>query len=58
LLLVCLMLPSPLFLASCGGGGGGGGGSTPGTPPGTYNITVTATAGALQHSTTVILTVQ
>ena len=39
-----------LALAGCGGGGGGGGGSTtpsnPGTPAGTYMLTVTGTAGA------------
>ena len=35
-------------LAACGGGGGsggGGGGGTPGTPAGTYTVTVTGTAG-------------
>ena len=60
LLLFCLVFSSLLFFASCGGGSSstGGGGGTPGTPPGTYNITVTATAGALQHSATVTLTVQ
>ena len=38
-----------VFLASCagassGGSGGGGGGGHPGTPPGTYKITVTGTS--------------
>jgi hypothetical protein len=59
-LLVCLVLPGLIWLAACSGSSSsaGNGGGTPGTPPGTYNITVTATAGALQHTATVILTVQ
>ena len=47
---------------SCGGGGGGGGGggttTIPGTPKGTYTLTVTGTSGSLQHQTTMKLTVQ
>ncbi|MCJ7502159.1 MAG: S8 family serine peptidase [Acidobacteriia bacterium] len=44
---------------ACGGGGGGGGGPTnPGTPVGTYTITIAGTAGSLQNSGTVTLTVQ
>jgi hypothetical protein len=47
------------LLAACGGGGGGGGGPTnPGTPTGTYTITVAGTAGSLQNSGTVTLIVQ
>jgi len=47
------------LLAACGGGGGGGGGPTnPGTPAGTYTITIAGTAGSLQNSGTVTLIVQ
>lgn len=49
-----------LFVASCGGGGsnGGGGGGATGTPAGSYTLTVTATIGSNQQSTTLNLTVQ
>jgi hypothetical protein len=47
------------LVAACGGGGGGGGGPTnPGTPVGTYTITIAGTAGSLQNSGTVTLIVQ
>ena len=45
-------------LAACGGGGGGGHQSQPGTTPGTYTVTVSATSGTLTHSSTVQLIVQ
>jgi len=47
-----------LFL-SCGGGlqGGGGGTGSPGTPAGTYTITITAVSGSITHSAVVSLTV-
>jgi len=41
-----------------GGGGGGGGGGNPGTTPGNYTITITATAGNTSAKCTVALTVQ
>jgi len=44
---------------ACGGVGGGGSGLTnPGTPPGTYTITIAGTAGSLTNSVSVTLTVQ
>jgi hypothetical protein len=50
------------LFAGCGGGGGG---STPppppldpGTPRGTYTITITATSGSFTHSTSFQLIVQ
>ncbi|TAM83613.1 MAG: choice-of-anchor D domain-containing protein [Acidobacteria bacterium] len=58
------LLASAVLLAaismSCGGGGGGGGGgvTNPGTPAGTYTLTVTGVSGTLQHSTTLAFTVQ
>lgn len=50
-----------LALVGCGGGssgGGGGGGTTPGTPPGSYAVTVSATAGSVTHTSSFTLTVQ
>ncbi len=45
---------------ACGGGGGGGGSPPPrpGTPPGTYMVTVTGTSSGVSGSTTVTLVVQ
>jgi hypothetical protein len=58
--LFILLILGALAMPCCGGGSGGGGG-TSGTPAGTYNITVTATAGsgasALSHGMTLTLNV-
>jgi subtilase family serine protease len=48
---------STVWLASCGGGSGGGGGN-PGTPAGTYSITINGAAGTTQGTAgTISLTV-
>jgi hypothetical protein len=59
--LVCLLFSGLIILPACGGGsssGGSGGGGHPGTPAGTYSVTVTGTAGSLTHTQPVSLTVQ
>ncbi|HKW16937.1 MAG TPA: Ig-like domain repeat protein [Terriglobales bacterium] len=58
-LLICLGLGS----VGCGGGnngGGGGGGGAPGTPPGSYTVTVTATTSdnVVSHQASFTLVVQ
>jgi hypothetical protein len=58
LVLLAITALTVLLWASCGGGGGGCGSSNPGTTPGTYNITLTASAGNITHTSTVTLTVQ
>jgi hypothetical protein len=58
-LLVCLCFVGAI--ASCGGGlqgnGSTGGGGSPGTKPGSYTVTLTASSGTVTHSTNVTLTV-
>jgi len=51
-----LVLPACGGSSSSGGGGGGGGGGT-NTPPGTYTITVSGTAGGVTHSAQLTLKV-
>jgi hypothetical protein len=67
-LLSIILVASLVAMISCGGGssnadggggGGGGGGATdPGTPKGTYTITVTATSGTITHTANFQLVVQ
>ena len=54
--LVLILGFSTLWLGSCGGSSSGGT-KDPGTPAGTYSITVTGTSGSLKSSTTFLLVV-
>jgi hypothetical protein len=63
-LLAGLLAASLTFQVACGGGAsssGGGGRGTPGTPAGTYTVTVTGTSGSgtyiLAHKTSLAITV-
>lgn len=50
---LCLMLFAAIALSTTGCGGGsssGGGGGSPGTPPGTYSVTVLANDGTTSHT--------
>jgi hypothetical protein len=58
LVLLALMISGLIFMMACGGGSSsGGGGGHPGTPAGSYTITVTATAGSLTHTAPVTVVV-
>lgn len=60
--LVALVLTALIVIPACGGGGGGSAGGPahqdPGTPAGTYRVTVTATAGSLTRTTSFVLVVK
>jgi hypothetical protein len=60
LALVCGAILCIISIGSCGGGGNGGGGeqTDPGTPPGTYMVTVTATSSNITRTGTFSVTVQ
>ncbi len=58
LILLGLVFTGLIFMAACGGTSSGGGGGHPGTPAGTYTVTVTGTAGSSVHTAPVTVVVQ
>ena len=54
---LALIVLSVALWASCGGGSSGGAQSNPGTPAGTYSLTISATGGSLTHTATLSLKV-
>jgi hypothetical protein len=53
-LALLLLIPTLLMIVSCGGGGGH---TIPGTPTGTFNVTVNSTSGSAVHRSALSLTV-
>jgi hypothetical protein len=58
LLALVMLLGLPVLWVACGGGSSSSPPSNPGTPVGTSTVTVSASNGQLQQSTTITLTVQ
>jgi ABC-type glycerol-3-phosphate transport system substrate-binding protein len=58
-ILAALTLAALAGFVSCGGGGGGGGSTNPGTPAGSYNVTISVPVpGQSAVTTNVTLVVQ
>jgi uncharacterized repeat protein (TIGR01451 family) len=57
-LLLGLVMTGVFFQAACGSGTKSTATVNPGTPAGTYNVTVTGTSGTASHGATVVLVVQ
>jgi uncharacterized repeat protein (TIGR03803 family) len=53
-----IIVLASIAMAGCGSGGSSSPTSTPGTPAGTYTVTVNGSSGSLNHSTTLTVVVQ